>query len=217
MVPDWEANAVFFAASLPRELPAFWAQLEYALTRNGVKLHLLSETKDIWVRDFLPAQVGLRHFVKFHYEPDYLRGFDHLRTGSEVCEQLPFLDDLQFSPLRLDGGSLVTSPRVAIVTDKLYRENPGLTRLTLRTVLCELLGVERCLVIPAEPGDCFGHADGVVRFLDRHTVAVNDYSVVEPEYGQRLQAILRRAGLRVEPMPYVPDVSETDGIPSAAG
>jgi len=217
MVPDWETNAVFFAASLPHVLPGLWHRLAAALARNGVEPRLVGGTKDIWVRDFLPVQAAPRRFVKFRYEPDYLRGFGHLRTGEEVCERLSFLGNLRHSSLRLDGGNMVSSRQVVILTDKAYRENRTWSRPGFRAALRATLGVARCLVIPAEPGDCFGHADGVVRFLDERSVVVNDHSAQDPSYGRRLREILTRAGLRVEVLPYRPDTSVNDGVPSAVG
>ena len=217
MVPDWETNAVFFAASLPRVLPGLWHRLAAALARNGVEPRPVEDTKDIWVRDFLPVQATPGRFVKFRYDPDYLRGYGHRRTGAEICEHLSFLGNLQHSPLRLDGGNVVASRQVVILTDKAYSENRTWSRRAFRAALRATLGAERCLVIPAEPGDCFGHADGVVRFFDERSVVVNDHSVQDPSYGRQLRGILTRAGLRVEVLPYRPDTSVNDGVPSAIG
>src|SRR5262249_36578661 len=82
--------------------------------------------------------------------------------------------------------------------------------------LAEVLCAE-VVVVPKEPYDVVGHADGVVRFLDEGRVAVNDYSRVDPRYGRRLEAALRRHGLAVERLPYAPTDEEHDGIPSAEG
>ncbi len=217
MAPDWEADTVFFAASLPYELPAFWRRLEAALARNAVEPRLVHGAKDIWVRDFLPVQTTPDRFVKFRYDPDYLRGFGRLRTGNDVCRGLPFLAGLRFSPLRMDGGNLVASRRLAIITDKAFWENRTRSRAAVCASLCDLLGGARCLVIPAEPGDIFGHADGVVQFLDETTVAVNDYSATSPRYARRLHAVLAGAGSRVEILPFSPDASIHRGVPSAVG
>jgi agmatine deiminase len=72
-------------------------------------------------------------------------------------------------------------------------------------------------VIPKEPGDVIGHADGMLRFVDAETVFVNDYSKVAPSFGRRLQSVLRRASLNWIELPYCPVAEETDGISSAVG
>lgn len=217
MIPDWEANSVFFSDLLPRALPALWERLQAVLVANGIRPRLVSGTRDIWVRDFLPVQAATGRFVKFRYDPDYLRGFGHLRTRDDICGHLPFLRGLRFSPLRLDGGNLVYSRRLVIVTDKIFQENRGRSQATLRADLCAVLGVDRCLVIPAEPGDLFGHADGVVHLLDEETVVASDYTAVDSDYGRRLHATFTGAGLRMEVLPYRPAASVRRGVPSAVG
>jgi agmatine deiminase len=217
MIPDWEANSVFFSALLPRALPAFWGRLQAILAAYGIRPRLVGGTRDIWVRDFLPVQSAKGRFAKFRYAPEYLRGFDHLRTPDEVCSRLPFLRGLRFSPLRLDGGNLVASRRLAIVTDRIFQLNRGRSQAAVCDMLCDLLEVPRCLVIPPEPGDLFGHADGVVRFLDETSVVINDYRREDPGYGGRLHATLAGAGLHVEVLPYRPGGTARNGVPSAVG
>ena len=56
----------------------------------------------------------------------------------------------------------------------------------MRETLRDELRVAELIVIPKEPYDEIGHADGMVRFLDAKTVLVNDYSEVDPDFGQRL-------------------------------
>ncbi|MCI0462776.1 MAG: agmatine deiminase family protein [Gemmataceae bacterium] len=217
MIPDWETNAVVFAASLPKEFPAVWDRLETALARHAVRPLLVEGMNDIWARDILPVQVDHGRFVKFRFSPAYLRGFEHLITGDDICQRLPCLGRVQFAGIRLDGGNLVASRRLAVLTERAYRDNAKWRRADFRRALCELLAVEECLLIPVEPGDLFGHADGVLRFLDEGTVVVNDYARAAPGYGRRLHAALARAGLRVEVLPYAPDPTVEDGVPSCVG
>jgi hypothetical protein len=64
--------------------------------------------------------------------------------------------------------------RRCIVTDKVLRENPNFGKDELLKVFRERLHVDDVIVIPKEPYDVVGHADGVVRFLDEGTVAINE-------------------------------------------
>ena len=105
----------------------------------------------------------------------------------------------------LDGGNVVRWGSRCLVTDKVFRENPGVDRDDLLGRLREALRVEDLIVIPKEPYDVVGHADGVVRFLDDRLVVINDYSKVAPWYGKRLGSILRRAGLEWVVLPYQPE------------
>lgn len=73
------------------------------------------------------------------------------------------------------------------------------------------------VVVPKEPYDIVGHADGVVRFIEDGLVVLNDYREVDPSYGERLESALRRGGLVIERLPHFCVDEERDGIPSAAG
>ena len=62
-----------------------------------------------------------------------------------------------------------------------------------------------------------GHADGMVRFVDGHTLLVNDYSLSNPRFGKRLLAMLAEHGFETILFPYQPSDEIFDGIPSASG
>jgi agmatine deiminase len=121
------------------------------------------------------------------------------------------------SSIVLDGGNVVVSKTKVIVTDKIYRENSGWLRPNLQAKLKELMHVDHLIVIPKEPFDPIGHADAMVRFINEDTVLVNDYSQVDPAFGERLTNVLRRHGLTLELLPYYHEKKATAGIPSAVG
>lgn len=217
MIADWETNTAVFADLLPRQFPELWDRLASILAEHSVAVRLLNGVRDIWARDFLPLQVTNNEFVQFRYRPDYLEGFEHLRTPEEVSDGLPFLSHRCRSDLILDGGNVVTSGSVVVLTDKVYRNNPGQPRQEVRSLLRQLLHAEECVLIPKEAGDPIGHADGIVRFIDERTVVMNDYSAVDPAYGNRVRTLLERQGLHVALMPYSLAPTVVDGIPSAVG
>jgi agmatine deiminase len=215
MVPDWETNQVYFSDLLPARHPALWSQLLAILGESGVGHCLVEGTRDIWVRDFMPVQVADNDFVLFRYEPDYLCGHEDLVTPDEVRRAVT-PTALRTSDINLDGGNVVAAGGRVILTDKLYRENPGHTRPGLREELAGVLRAE-CIIISGEPGDEIGHADGVVRFIDEGTVVLNDYREVDPGYGGRVETVLRRHHLAFERLPYFLTEEEDKGIPSAVG
>ena len=73
------------------------------------------------------------------------------------------------------------------------------------------------IVIPTEPGDIVGHADGVVRFVDGGSVIVNDYRNVNPTYRRALLGVLEGEGLSVTEVSYRPSRGKVRGIPPATG
>jgi agmatine deiminase len=164
----------------------------------------------------MPVQVGHRDFVKFRYEPGYLQDCEWLTTDAATCCSVPHLRNLCLSNINLDGGNIVGTGTRAILTEKVFRENRQRGRQELELELERLLRAQ-CVFIPQEPGDEIGHADGVVQVLDQQTVVIHDHRNVNPNYGERLAALLRRHGFRVKELPYFCTDEVVDGIPSAVG
>jgi len=203
---------IFISDLLPNRSPLVERALRESL---GRLLRSIPGTKDIWCRDFMPVPVPGRPPVQFRYDPDYLRTDPHLRTadGASLLE----MTDCPHSKITLDGGNVVRLGRTVIVTDKIYSENPKWERKKLQAELCELLGLDHLILIPTEPGDVIGHADGVLAFVDEQTLLVNNYRRVAPAYGKRLASVLRRYGFDLVPFPYCPSDRIVNGIPVADG
>jgi len=217
MIPDWEHNCVCLAAMLKVRHPALFTKLHQILTDHGVHVRLLDDARDIWARDYCPLQVGPGRFVKFRYAPDYLRGQPQLRTGPGIVKSFHDVGHCRRSAIILDGGNIVASQSRAILSDKIFKENPEWNRADLREKLQELLRIDELIVIPKEPFDPIGHADAMVRFIDEGTVLVNDYSTIDPSFGRKLVKVIARHALAIEIIPYFHDPEVTDGIPSAVG
>jgi agmatine deiminase len=216
MIPAWQTDLVYFSDLLPARCPDLWQGLVRVLDEAGVEYRLLGGTRDIWARDYMPVQVAEGDFVLFRYEPSYLDDDEEPVTPDEARRAVPPGTSLRLSDINLDGGNVVASSTRVILTSQVYWENPEYDRLPLRQELARVLRAE-CILICGDPDDVFGHADGVVRFLDEGRVLVNDYRDVHPDYGEGLEATLRWHGLAVERLPYAPTDEENDGIPSAAG
>ncbi len=217
MIPDWEHNCVFLADKLKDRHPSVFTRIQQILINHGIEVRLLANVRDVWTRDYSPVQVGQKFLVKFRYDPDYLRDEPRLRTGNGIVNSFGDIGRCRRSQIILDGGNIVASRTRVILTDKIYKENPGLNRSDLRDEIKKLLRVERLILIPREPYDPIGHADSMVRFLDEDTVLVNDYAEVDPPFGGRLVKALRSQGLATEPVPYFHERRSTGGIPSAVG
>lgn len=217
MIPDWEHNCVYLADLLRDRHPSVFNGLQDILSSHGIQVRLLSRVRDIWARDYCPTQVLPKTFVKFRYDPDYLRDDSELRTGDEVLDSLRDLGCCSCSSITLDGGNVVGSKTKAVVTDKIYRENPGWLRPNLEVKLQKLLHIDQVIVVPREPFDPIGHSDAMVRFIDEQTVLVNDYSQVDPTFGERLNQAIHRHGLKTERIPYYHEKKTVAGIPSAVG
>lgn len=228
-VPDWQKRRVFLVE------PALWSRYKRAATDLrpvyqevmevlrgwGAKVDLLgrvADPLDIWIRDW-----GCVEGVFFRYAPDYAEGLYSraavrraiLGLNARLPERFPY----RLSPLVLDGGNLIHNGTVAIVTDKVFRDNAHLSRLEIERAICAL-GFEKLVFIPTEPGDEIGHADGMCRFLNKHTLLVNDYaSASMSSFGRNLVSALRAAKLNADivAMPWFCRSGRSDGVPSAVG
>lgn len=219
MIADCETNVVFVADRLEPRFPELYRGLKAILTKHGITLKTIPGTQDVWCRDYAPVQVSEHQFVQFRYAPDYLAGkqYRHLKADGKIGSTLPWIKNCLRSEIVLDGGNLVRWRDKVILTEKIFAENPNRERGRLIGELERLLNVDRLILIPQEPGDITGHADGVVRFVNSDSVVVNDYRRLDPEYGLRLLAILEAAGLEVHDVPYQPGSGSSRGMPSAVG
>ncbi len=153
--------------------------------------------RDIWTRDFFPVRAG--NPVLFRYSASAQHGkqqdADWVQAGflrlARRCE-------LEFRrvPWILDGGNVVDNGTdQAIVTDRFLADN-GLDRTQGTGVLRETLGCARIAILPADPGDRLGHADGLAAFLAANTVALTRY---EGTFRKTMRHALRTAfpGIRI--------------------
>ena len=149
-------------------------QLIKLLQKHNVKYDYIKATKDIWCRDYMPIQINQNKFVQFRYEPSYLKDDLNLQTDTKkICEENGI--DVIFSDINLDGGNIVSCSDKAILTDRIFNENPHKNKSELINELEKLLEVE-VIIIPQinKKTDMTGHADGMVRFVDNTTVLVNN-------------------------------------------
>ena len=207
------APLLYFSARLPAQYPHEAAALFAALRAQDVSYALLNGTKDIWVRDFMPVQIGAGKLVSFRYAPTYL--------AKEPERQTDFRRDMKtadippiggwrppetyaVSDIRLDGGNVVFSPdrtRV-IVSDRVVAENSECSRAALVRALSARLEAE-VIVIPSLKSDMTGHADGMVRFVDGQTVVCNR-PLSPGGFERRVKDVLENHGLDTVDFPFVP-------------
>ena len=141
-------------------------------------------------------------YIEYRYDPDYLqgheKGYRNLKTYPDiVCDTLP--NKTQKSDLIMDGGNLVKSFDCIILTEKIVRENrQSYNENELIKKLHATFQVEKVVLIRRNKSDRYGHADGMLRFIDKHTVLINhDYKT-----DTALQYRLKQAGLRTEFLEY---------------
>ncbi|MCP2044413.1 agmatine deiminase family protein [Pontibacter sp. HSC-36F09] len=223
MITDRDTNFVYFS-NLIKERPAlyeFWLYLEKALERAGIGYGFIENTSDIWCRDYMPVQVTKDKFVQFKYYPSYCDNDEYRHTITDTSQvQLKSLlagSKLQH-PLVLDGGNVVRSGNAVILTERIFSENKKLAKEDVIAQLQHALQVEELYLIPEQPDDMTGHSDGMVRFLDDHTLLVADYEKHSKSWKARYERTLRRTGLQLVKFPNVlSEERDDDGEYTAIG
>lgn len=184
MITGKQTNTVYFSENIfsdPRFNKAAVA-LSKILSSNGIKQRQLVATKDIWCRDYMPIQVDTKEFVQFRYEPSYLQDESELQSDPKVVCPANGISP-QYSGINLDGGNVVNWSDKVILTDRVFDENPKYYNKSKLISELEKLFQAQVIIIPQIKSDMTGHADGLVRFLDRDTILGNSRRD-EPKYWQ---------------------------------
>lgn len=175
MICDYQTNKVYLAEGI-KGYPKVAENLLYALYKEGIETEYLPHSKSkkhVWARDYMPIQLEEGRFLKYVYRPDYLKNDkDYIPNYTGMIRKLGL--NCKPTSLVIDGGNVVKWDDAVIMTDKVLKENPGYDEYGLRFRLEELFETD-VVFIPWDRYEMFGHADGMVRFIDRRTVLLNNY------------------------------------------
>ena len=207
---DNDEQTVYMSELLKNKYPDTCKKLIGILDKYNVKYAFLKGTKDIWCRDYMPVQIESGKLIQFKYDPSYLKGekWDNIRSDvSEIREKNDWLEKytLQESDIKLDGGNVLICEGRAIISDRIFEENPNEEKDALINKLSKLLECE-IIIIPAlksKEEDMTGHADGMVRFVNRNTVIGNERLPNEYKYMKEgLQNAIDKYNLTYIDFPY---------------
>lgn len=179
MITDSQTNFVYFSELLKSKYPEEFAKIVTVLEKHKVEYGLLNGTKGYWCRDYMPIQISNDEFVGFRYEPSYHKKPEDIAAQSDpklVCKTngIP----TKFSNINLDGGNVVRWSDRVMISDRVFDENRDIPKKKLVKQLEQLLKAE-VIIIPQIKSDLTGHADGMVRFVNRDTILINE---LENEY-----------------------------------
>jgi len=205
MIPDNKTNTIYLADILKPYYPKTWSEINKALKSFNITPQILLGTKDVWARDYMPIQVTMDKFVEYRYDPDYLQGDWRDKDTREyktypdiVCAAInqPTIK----ADIILDGGNIVKSSNCVIMTDKVIQENKRTYNKTkLLDKLYELFEVDKVILIPWDDKCRYGHADGMLRFINDTTVLISGfYEQVDDEFKEMILKPLKKAKLDYE-------------------
>ena len=186
MIQDYQTNMVYLAHGLSHYVSVCRNLLE-ALHREKIHAEFLPYTssyKHVWARDYMPIQLSKDKFLNYLYYPDYLKDEqDYIPDFPSIVKDMHL--DCVVSNIVLDGGNVVKCGNKVIMTDKIFQENPKYYKHALIDELEKLLGAQ-IVLIPWDRYEIFGHADGMVRFISRDCVLLNNYADLDPRLRSRL-------------------------------
>jgi agmatine/peptidylarginine deiminase len=179
MIIDNETDFVYFSELLKfdRKFPGISSSITSILDKYNIRYDFIKGTNDVWARDYMPIQVTKDKLIEYRYDPDYLQGITKgrrdLKTYTDiVCDSLK-LKTIK-TDILLDGGNVIKGSSSVILTDKIVEENKWhYKRQPLIEKLKQLFEVEKVILIPWDKEEDYGHADGMVRFINDNTVLVN--------------------------------------------
>ena len=190
MICDKETNKVFLSKGLMhygRVLERILAKLS-GWNIETEFLPLADSRKHIWARDYMPIQLEKDKFLLYRYTPDYLKGFeDFIPDYPSICKSLHL--NCVTTDIVLDGGNIVKCGDKVIMTDKIIDENPMRYYKDMLRELENHLQAQ-IVLIPRDKYDRYGHADGMVRWIDGDRVLLNNYADFDPKLGKEVKAAL---------------------------
>ena len=211
-------QTVYLSELLMDKYPETCKNLIAILEKHHVKYSFIKGTKDIWCRDYMPVQTESGKFIQFRYEPSYLKGKkeweDSRSDVKEVCRLNNI--DATFSDINLDGGNVLICDGRAILSDRIFSENPNYEKDSLINELSKLLECE-IIIIPAQNGDYTGHADGMVRLVDRNTILGNKLADEYKYWQKGMQKVIDTYNLTYIDVPFITDIKDPKHPGSAIG
>ncbi|MBR3572180.1 MAG: SEL1-like repeat protein [Bacteroidales bacterium] len=176
---DRMTDTVFFSDWLPKECPILYESLHKILHEKCIDHRLLTNTRDIWCRDYMPIQTDWNHFVFYKYNPDYLQK-PHLRRTITDVNKVGNIDCLHEGEIAnldlvIDGGNIVKCDDKIIMTEKVFFENKDKSQVKVIRMLEEAF---QCGIVflPWDKQEMLGHSDGIVHYVGNNRVLMTNYA-----------------------------------------
>ncbi|MDN3205590.1 agmatine deiminase family protein [Algoriphagus sediminis] len=202
MIIDKEKDTVYFSEHIRTnyEFRSAFDRIKPILDKHQINYRFLSNTKDNWCRDYMPIQISEDKFIQFRYEPSYLKNDLDLQSNSQDIIKHNGLK-AENSSINLDGGNVVNCTDKAILTTRVFKENPTWDQSELIGELERLLNTQ-VLLIPDITNDLTGHSDGHVRFINNSTLMVNELQNEYLYWKKGFERMIKNTGLTFVEMPW---------------
>ena len=196
-------QTVYMSEILKKKYPDTCNRLISILEKHKVKYSFLKATKDIWCRDYMQVQTPSGKLIQFTYDPSYLRDNKEWEDSRSDVKEVCRLNNIEalFSDINLDGGNVLICDGRAIISDRVFSENPDRDKDEIVKELGQLLECE-IIIIPAENDDMTGHADGMVRFVNRNIILGNNLEEEYKYWREGMQKVIEKYKLKYINLPF---------------
>lgn len=211
-------QTVYLSEKLKERFPDTCNRLIGILENYDTKYAFIKGTKDIWCRDYMPVKTESGQLIQFKYDPSYLKDTpEHIASRSDV-DEIHSKNGIkaQKSEINLDGGNVLICDGRAIISNRVFSENPDRDQKSIKEELSKLLGCE-IIIIPAINTDFTGHADGMVRFVDKNTILGNDLAAEYKYWRDGMKKVLAEYNLSYIDVPFFEDKAHPKNPDSAIG
>lgn len=172
------------------------AKLVDILDKNNITYETQENTKDIWTRDYMPICLDDGTLVSYIYTPDYLKSDKYKNSRTQIEYEKNHMDII------MDGGNFVRYKNKAIMTEKVFNENPSKSKDEIINIIKSNCKLDELIIIPQQAHDIFGHSDSMVRWIDESTILINDFSNESKSFNERLQNSLTLYNLKIKTIKY---------------
>ena len=212
---DFDTNFVYISKLLRSDFKPFCDELTGLFDKLGIAWDFLEGTRDIWVRDFMPVQLGKNSFLGYRYSPDYLLGKErYISDQAKIAKSI----NLEFRPsdIVFDGGNIVLASEYALICDKVFSENHASKNDKEFVARLEKELGKKTIFLPwiAHPndknGDIYGHSDGFVRYCAENKILMSSHADSYPDEAEQIKRILEFHGFNVEQMSFAKPCYEYD-------
>lgn len=214
---DAWTNFVYISDKLKEFYPDFFHRLTKLFAEMDIEWGEVNDTKDIWIRDYMPIQLSGEHFLVYKYDPDYLTdsGIKYLTDSHTIFRGVIHDCKIRETGIKLDGGNVVSCGEYRILTDKVFIENgkelydPEFCRYIEHILVSKVIYLPWHREFPEKPNsDVYGHADGFVHWTGGNKVLMSNHRDFHPKEAEEMRRRLEDAGFDVTEMLF--DVPKPD-------
>lgn len=213
---DAQTDIVYISDKLKEYYPGTYRRLTELFNEMEITWGEILNTKDIWIRDYMPIQVSNDKFLVYEYDPDYLQGSATYITDSyTIYKDYVSETNCKDVGIILDGGNYVKCGDYVMLTDKVFTEN-GYSKNS-RVFYRKLKNAfeSKIVVLPwhcdnkNNPNcDVYGHADGLIRWTGGNHLLMSNHRDFDPNEADTIIRRLKNRGWEVTEMLF--DVSKPD-------